>query len=43
MSKRKTGMIAVAISIAIVLRALGKFLIDYATAQGMRKASRKRR
>lgn len=36
-------MLTIAISIAIILRALGKFKIDSAIAQSIKKALRKKR
>ncbi|WP_460016493.1 hypothetical protein [Lactovum odontotermitis] len=43
MWKGKHGMLVAAISFAIVLRAIGKFVIDLAVARRTRKAPRKKR
>lgn len=43
MRERKTGMLTIAISIAIVLRAIGRLKIDSAIACSIKKALRKKR
>jgi hypothetical protein len=43
MSERKTGMLVLAIAFAVVLKAIGRYKIDCAKAEAIRKALRKKR